>query len=154
MRSIRTNKPDHRAGGRVTFRPRSSWPAGALAGAAPLLALLLAASPRPCAAADDQAESWAADTSVDSAAGVDYMWVLRNSLIHAEDVPRIVERAKRMGVRGLLVQVIGRGDAWYRSDRLPAPEPLQGSGRDPLGEILPLAHAAGLEVHAWVRATW
>jgi len=151
MQIHRNGIEDHLAGGRVTFRPRSSWPAGALAGAAPLLALLLAASPRPCAAADDQAESWAADTSVDSAAGVDYMWVLRNSLIHAEDVPRIVERAKRMGVRGLLVQVIGRGDAWYRSDRLPAPEPLQGSGRDPLGEILPLAHAAGLEVHAWVN---
>jgi uncharacterized lipoprotein YddW (UPF0748 family) len=82
---------------------------------------------------------------------VDYLWVLRNSLVRAEDVPRVVERAKAMGVRGLLVQVIGRGDAWYRSERLPAPEPLEGRGRDPLGEILPLAHAAGLEVHAWIN---
>ena len=48
-------------------------------------------------------------------------------------------------------QVVGRGDAWYRSDLLPPPEPLQGVGRDPLGELLPLAHAAGLEVHAWVN---
>ena len=160
MRFHRTNDPDHLAGGRVTFRPRSSWPNGALAmTAAALVALLPAFDAPPCAAAPDpdgatpsssQAESWAA-TSPDSGAAVDYMWVLRTSLIHSEDIPRIVERAKRMGVRGLLVQVIGRGDAWYRSDRLPAPEPLQGSGRDPLGELLPLAHEAGLEVHAWVN---
>ena len=82
---------------------------------------------------------------------VDYMWVLRTSLIRAEDVPLIVSRAKAMHVRGLLVQVVGRGDAWYRSDILPPPESLQGVGRDPLGELLPLAHAAGLEVHAWVN---
>jgi uncharacterized lipoprotein YddW (UPF0748 family) len=135
--------PDHLAGGRVTFRPRSSWPGRVLAGA--FAAVLLT---RPCAAAS--APDITAPAS-DTSAAVDYMWVLRNSLVHAEDVPRIIERAKQMGVRGLLVQVIGRGDAWYRSDRLPAPEPLQGSGRDPLGEILPLAHAAGLEVHAWVN---
>ncbi len=82
---------------------------------------------------------------------VDYLWVLRTSLVRAEDIPVVIERAKAMGVKGLLVQVVGRGDAWYRSDRLPAPEILRGSGRDPLGELLPLAHAAGLEVHAWVN---
>jgi len=144
MQIHRNGIEDHLAGGRVTFRPRSSW-ARALLQAAPL-ALLLVALARPCAAAGNaaaQESAGSADTATDLAP-VDYMWVLRNSLVHAEDVPRIVERAKRMGVHGLLVQVIGRGDAWYRSDRLPAPEPLGGSGRDPLGELLPLAHAAGL----------
>lgn len=82
---------------------------------------------------------------------IDYLWVLRNSLIDPADIPRMVERAKAMQVRGILVQVVGRGDAWYRSDLLPAPEPLRGADRDPLGELLPLAHAAGLEVHAWVN---
>jgi len=154
MRFYRNGIPDHLAGGRATFRPRSSCAASLL----PAVALALlgawpcaagpAANARLAAAVDD--DRGGADSAADIAP-VDYMWVLRNSLVHAEDVPRIVERAKRMGVRGLLVQVIGRGDAWYRSDRLPAPEPLQGSGRDPLGELLPLAHAAGLEVHAWVN---
>lgn len=88
----------------------------------------------------------------DSAAGpVEFLWVLRNSLVDSTDVPRLVERAKAMGVRGLLVQVVGRGDAWYRSDLLPRPEAIRFSERDPLGELLPLAHAAGLEVHAWVN---
>jgi uncharacterized lipoprotein YddW (UPF0748 family) len=82
---------------------------------------------------------------------VEYLWVLRNTLVHSEDIPRLVDRAKAMHVRGLLVQVVGRGDGWYRSDLLPYPEPLRERGRDPLGELLPLAHAAGLEVHAWMN---
>jgi uncharacterized lipoprotein YddW (UPF0748 family) len=86
-----------------------------------------------------------------AAPGVDYLWVLRNSLVRAEDIPLVIARAKAMHVRGLLVQVVGRGDAWYRSDLLPPPEALQGAGRDPLGELLPRAHAAGLEVYAWVN---
>jgi uncharacterized lipoprotein YddW (UPF0748 family) len=82
---------------------------------------------------------------------VDYLWVLRNSLMKPGDIRQVVARARGMGVRGLLVQVVGRGDAWYRSDLLPPPEALRGEARDPLGELLPLAHAAGLEVHAWVN---
>lgn len=82
---------------------------------------------------------------------VDYLWVVRGTLADSAEVVRMVERAKAMGVRGLLVQVVGRGDAWYRSDLLPRPEAMAGSARDPLGELLPLAHAAGLEVHAWMN---
>jgi uncharacterized lipoprotein YddW (UPF0748 family) len=82
---------------------------------------------------------------------VDDLWVLRTALVEPGDIPRIVERAKAMHVRALLVQVVGRGDAWYRSDLLPYPEALLTPGRDPLGELLPLAHAAGIEVHAWIN---
>jgi uncharacterized lipoprotein YddW (UPF0748 family) len=91
----------------------------------------------------------AADSSTRE--GVEYLWVLRNSLIDPDAIPRLVERARGMQVRGLIVQVVGRGDGWYRSDLLPYPEPLRTPGRDPLGELLPLAHAAGLEVHAWIN---
>lgn len=95
---------------------------------------------RPAAAARDSA-----------APAVEWLWVLRTSLVNRDDVPRLVERAKAMGARGLLVQVVGRGDAWYRSDLLPYPEAIREPGRDPLGELVPLAHAAGLEVHAWMN---
>jgi len=146
-----TNEQVHHAGGRRTFRPRSSCVRAAIAAAA--LALVLGAG---VTRAEDSPDTSAATVargraSADSAFTVDYLWVLRNSLVRREDVPAIVERARRMGVRGLLVQVVGRGDAWYHSDRLPAPEPLEGVDRDPLGELLPLAHAAGLEVHAWIN---
>jgi uncharacterized lipoprotein YddW (UPF0748 family) len=85
--------------------------------------------------------------------GVDYLWVLRTALVDSAAVDSTVERARRMGVRGLLVQVVGRGDAWYRSDLLPRAEPLSRTPRDfdPLGHILTRARGAGLEVHAWVN---
>ena len=94
------------------------------------------------------AESLATDSL---ASRFQYLWVLRNSLVNAADIPKLVERAKAMKVKGLLVQVVGRGDGWYRSDLLPYPEPIRTPGRDPLGELLPLAHAAGIEVHAWMN---
>lgn len=152
----------HDAGGRATFRPLSSWPrtshvGEAVACARPWLALALAIACGMFATPGTAAAGSLPDSAAFSAPEpvrnppVDYLWVLRTSLVRAEDVPRVVERAKAMGVRGLLVQVVGRGDAWYRSDRLPPPEPLLDKQRDPLGEILPLAHAAGLEVHAWIN---
>jgi uncharacterized lipoprotein YddW (UPF0748 family) len=88
-----------------------------------------------------------------STRSVDWLWVTRVSLESPDAVDRTVERAKQMGVRGLLVQVIGRGDAWYRSDRLPRAEALadQPADFDPFGRMIEQAHAAGLEVHAWIN---
>jgi uncharacterized lipoprotein YddW (UPF0748 family) len=82
---------------------------------------------------------------------LDYLWVLRSAIGSPEAVLRVIERAHAMGMRGLLVQVVSRGDAYYRSDVLPRAESLPESDFDPLGELLPLARAAGLEVHAWVN---
>ena len=57
-----------------------------------------------------------------------------------------------MGVRGLLVQVVGRGDAYYRSDLLPRAEALgRAAAADPLGRVIERARATGLEVHAWMN---
>lgn len=85
------------------------------------------------------------------ARAVDYLWVVRTALVTPASVESVVVRARAMGVRGLLVQVVGRGDAWYRSTRLPRAEALGGGDFDPLGALLPRAHAAGLEVHAWMN---
>ncbi len=86
---------------------------------------------------------------------VDDLWVVRTALTCPADVDEVVRRARALGVRGLLVQVVGRGDAYYRSDLLPRAEALSASttppGFDPLGALLPQAHAAGLEVHAWMN---
>lgn len=91
-------------------------------------------------------------------APIEWLWVTRGTLTSARKIDELVERARAMGVRGLLVQVIGRGDAWFESTRLPRAEALPSAGCrdcgpfDPLGELLPKARAAGLEVHAWVNA--
>ena len=84
--------------------------------------------------------------------GVDYLWVLRDALIAPSSIDSVVARASRMGVRGLLVQVVGRGDAYYASALLPRAEPLgTASDADPLAHLIARAHAVGLEVHAWMN---
>ena len=82
---------------------------------------------------------------------VDYLWVTRSMLLDRAAIERMVARASAAGVRGLLVQVVGRGDAFYRSDLLPRSEALDRSDFDPLALVLERAHAAGLEVHAWMN---
>lgn len=105
----------------------------------------------PWSAPSDSAGLAAVRDSAHAAAGLDYLWVVRPALVSRASIVQIVERARAMGARGLLVQVVGRGDAWYQSDLLPRPQALDDPSLDPLGEILPLAHAAGLEVHAWMN---
>jgi len=96
----------------------------------------------------DTTRAAAADTS---RGPFDYMWVVRTSLLSPGSVDQVVAAAKQQHVRGLLVQVIGRGDSYYRSDRLPRAEALPHDDFDPLGRLLEEAHAAGLEVHAWIN---
>jgi len=85
-----------------------------------------------------------------------YLWVPRTALLQPAEIARIVERARAIGARGLLAQVVGRGDAYYRSDALPPSEALSEArravpGYDPLDSLVTRAHAAGVEVHAWMN---
>jgi len=81
----------------------------------------------------------------------DYLWVTRSVLTDSARIERMVSRAREARVRGLLVQVVGRGDAYYRSGLLPRAEALPARAADPLALVLARAHAAGLEVHAWMN---
>jgi uncharacterized lipoprotein YddW (UPF0748 family) len=87
-----------------------------------------------------------------SARGIDYLWVLRGALTSPASIDSIVARSVRMNVRGLLVQVVGRGDAYYDSHLLPRAEALTSrSDRDPFAHLVSRAHEEGLEVHAWMN---
>jgi uncharacterized lipoprotein YddW (UPF0748 family) len=81
------------------------------------------------------------------------MWVLRTSLTSPESIATLVSAAKLHGFNTLLVQVRGRGDAYYRGGVEPSPAELlrQPVSFDPLQTVLDSAHAAGLRVHAWVN---
>ncbi len=124
-----------------------------------LRSLFVAAALLAAGAAVARAQAPAAVDTIAAATGeggaIDYLWVLRTALLDRASIDSVVARAREMGVRGLLVQVVGRGDAFYRSDLLPRSEALsnrpQDAGFDPLGELVAGAHAAGLEVHAWVN---
>ncbi len=81
------------------------------------------------------------------------MWVQRASLTSPASILSVVETAKASGFNTLIVQVRGRGDAYYRSRYEPRPASLstQPASFDPLDLMLASAHGAGLKVHAWVN---
>lgn len=82
------------------------------------------------------------------------LWVVRTTLTHPDSVRALVRRADRAGFNTLLVQVRGRGDAYYDSRLEPRAAALadQPPGFDPLALVLREARARGLAVHAWVNA--
>jgi uncharacterized lipoprotein YddW (UPF0748 family) len=79
------------------------------------------------------------------------LWVLRTSLTTPEKIATLVRNARDNEFNTLLVQVRGRGDAYYRGGLEPLPTDLlrQPASFDPLASVLKQAHAAGLTVHAW-----
>ena len=79
------------------------------------------------------------------------LWVTRFSLASPEAVAEMVESARAGGFNTLVVQVRGRGDAYYTGSTEPRSEDLAAHpGFDPLEQALRQAHAAGLRVHAWI----
>jgi uncharacterized lipoprotein YddW (UPF0748 family) len=78
---------------------------------------------------------------------------MRTTLTSPEGVRTMVDEAARAGFNTLIVQVRGRGDAFYRSSVEPRSDALrdQPPAFDPLAVVLEEAHARGLEVHAWLN---
>ncbi len=86
-----------------------------------------------------------------SAKSVQGIWVVRHSITSPEKVRRLVTFASANGYTDLFIQVRGRGDAYYNSRIVPRATLLPRGNYDPLADILPLAHAKGIKVHAWVN---
>ena len=80
------------------------------------------------------------------------LWVVRSSLTSPASISRMIEGAHAAGFNTILVQVRGRGDAYYASEIEPRAEALRAetAAFDPLDETLREAHARGLAVVAWV----
>lgn len=139
---------------------RRGSPAGFVAFLLILSSLLLGAVPR--AAAQRQPESRL------------YLWVIRHALEDTVAFTALADSARAVGCTDLVVQVRGRGEAYYRSASEPAPRslenerppgvrigerPSQESLRyDPLGIAIKVAHSRDMRIHAWfnvfVTATW
>ncbi len=92
-------------------------------------------------------------TSAEAAAEVRALWVLRTSLTTPSAIETLVRTARERGFNTLLVQVRGRGDAYYTSAIEPRAADLvrQPSTFDPLATVISDAHDAGLSVHAWIN---
>lgn len=81
------------------------------------------------------------------------LWVVRNTMTSPESVVAMVRRAKENGFTDLIVQVRGRGDAFYDSRIEPRADELekQPASFDPLALTLSEAHRVGIRVHAWIN---
>jgi uncharacterized lipoprotein YddW (UPF0748 family) len=99
----------------------------------------------PVLAARPLASSTAADE-------VRALWVTRLTLTSPGSVADMVRAAQSGGFNTLLVQVRGRGDAYYQGALEPRPtELLVRPEFDPLAEVIALAKPAGIAVHAWIN---
>jgi uncharacterized lipoprotein YddW (UPF0748 family) len=108
---------------------------------AALVALLPASQPAPLAA---QAATPAGRGVAETRA----LWVLRGSLTSPERIDRLVANAAGSGFNTLLLQIRGRGDAYYASTLEPRGVGVPASF-DPLAYAIAKARAANLRVHVW-----
>jgi len=80
------------------------------------------------------------------------LWIVRSAMTREEQVRTMVQRAAEAGFNTLLVQIRGRGDAFYASDLEPRAESVPGDASfDPLAMTIDEAHRRGIAVHAWVN---
>jgi uncharacterized lipoprotein YddW (UPF0748 family) len=81
------------------------------------------------------------------------LWVVRTTLVSPEKIREMIRRAASNNFNTIIVQVRGRGDAYYSSRWEPRPAGLknQPANFDPLAYTLEEAKRAGLRVHAWIN---
>ena len=91
----------------------------------------------------------------DAPSEVRALWGVRTTVTFPEGIRRMVATARGAGFNTLIVQVRGRGDAYYHSRWEPRARELadQDAKFDPLALTLAEAHQAGLKVHAWVNTS-
>ena len=83
------------------------------------------------------------------------LWVVRTTLTSPEKIRQLVAAAADNGFNTLIVQIRGRGDAYYKSRVEPRASELkdQPLSFDPLALTLAEAHKRGLKVHAWLNTS-
>jgi uncharacterized lipoprotein YddW (UPF0748 family) len=83
------------------------------------------------------------------------LWVVRTTLTSPEKIRSMVKAAADNGFNTLIVQVRGRGDAYYKSHVEPRAAELkdQPIDFDPLAFTITEAHKRGLKVHAWLNTS-
>jgi len=83
------------------------------------------------------------------------LWVVRTTLTSPDKIHKMLESASAAGFNTLIVQVRGRGDAYYNSRWEPRAVELkdQSADFDPLGFTIAEAHRRGLKVHAWLNTS-
>lgn len=99
---------------------------------------LISVAPRPPTPAKDEVRA---------------LWVVRTTLTSPQKISQLVSSAADNGFNTLIVQIRGRGDAYYNSKVEPRAIELndQPASFDPLAVTLAEAHKRGLRVHGWLN---
>lgn len=80
-----------------------------------------------------------------------YFWLVRDHLDTPAHIDSMLAVAQAAGANGVIAQVVGRAEAYYTSDILPAAPQIE-AGFDPLEYLVARAGPMGIEVHAWINA--
>ncbi|MBT3299341.1 MAG: family 10 glycosylhydrolase [Candidatus Marinimicrobia bacterium] len=79
------------------------------------------------------------------------LWVVRDAMTSSESIDEMLSFAKENNFNHLLVQVRGRGDAYYQSEFVPRSTLIIKDDFDPLDYILSKAESLDIEIHAWLN---
>lgn len=77
------------------------------------------------------------------------LWVVRDKITTKSAIDDLMADATTRGIHDVVVQVRGRGDAYYTSKLEPRAETLANDGFDPLAHLVRAGAAVGVRVHAW-----
>ena len=77
------------------------------------------------------------------------MWVVRTSLTSKKSIDDMIKFATLNRFNNIIVQVRGRGDAFYNSKFVSKSTLIKDLDFDPLAYLIPKAKDKGLVVHAW-----
>ena len=77
------------------------------------------------------------------------LWVVRDKITTKGAIDDLMADATTRGIHDVVVQVRGRGDAYYASSLEPRAEALANDGFDPLAHLVRAGAAVGVRVHAW-----
>src|ERR1700687_1118146 len=77
------------------------------------------------------------------------LWVVRARITTAHAIDEMRADASSRGIFDVVVQVRGRGDAYYRSKLEPQALALAGADLDPLNHLVRFGAAVGVRIHAW-----
>ena len=80
-----------------------------------------------------------------------YLWVVRTSMVSEESIDKMLEYAVINRFNNIVVQVRGRGDAFYNSKYVPKSSLIKKLDFDPLSYLIPIAKKKGLDVHVWLN---
>jgi len=79
------------------------------------------------------------------------LWVVRDRITTMRACDDLLADAAERAIREIVVQVRGRGDAYYRSDLEPRAQDLGDPGFDPLAHLVRGGAAVGVRIHAWTN---